>query len=251
MTLTALREELAALPDGVHVDGDTWRVCAGPDRWMVKLTPGLLSESDPRPDWAALASHQLVVTDERVHGLYGKRIAAYLEHYDVRHTFCVVPEGEEAKGVESLGRICAAAQRFGLPTSGLVAVVGGGVPIDLGKLAAYMLRRGTPCATISTTPLAGVDAAIGLKAMINVGTCKNLAGVYAPALANLVVPDLWGTVAEYHQISATAEMAKMGFIRSARLLERLRTLADDRQEIGFDWLSPNAGEIVRLSIRAS
>ena len=214
MDIAAVTTELEALPDGVHRSPDTWQICAGRDRWQVQIAPGLLAER--RPEWAALGGRQFLVVDGGVWLRFGDAIRGYLTSRGVEFAAGVVPRGERAKSlrvVESLGK---EAYKFGLAKRDLVVGVGGGAAGDVARTFAAQWRRGTPCACISTTPLAAIDGHVGLKHFINCGGAKNVFGGFAPAVITLADPWLFEHVPPQHRVSAVAEVVKVFLVASDR-----------------------------------
>ena len=214
MDLATVTAELEALPDGVHRSADRWQICAGRDRWQVEIAPGLVAER--RPEWAALGRRQFLVVDGGVWALFGNAIGSYLDSCGVEFAVGVIPRGERAKSlrvVEALGK---EAYKFGLAKRELVVGVGGGAAGDVARTFAALWRRGTPCACISTTPLAAVDGHVGLKHFINSGGAKNAFGGFAPAVVTLVDPVLFTSVPPAHRVSAVAEVVKVFLVAPDR-----------------------------------
>lgn len=241
----AIRQELAQLDDGIHREPDSWHVCAGADRWMVKITPGLLSRGTP--ELGALAERLFVIADRAVWDTYGHTLSGHLMDQGVRHAVCVVPPGEEAKRYAVVEDVEVQASRANVGKSWLVLGVGGGATADLTRYFARTYRRGVPCALVATTPLAAIDGAIGLKAMVNSQETKNAFGWYSPALATFADPECFTTVPPEHRVSAFGEMVKMGLAAPDPELLALLDRNGPRMR-DWGWDEPDAAEILRRSI---
>ncbi len=89
-----------------------------------------------------------------------------------------VPDGEEAKSLGEVERLCRGFAQAGLSRSDVVIAVGGGVVSDLAGFAAASFHRGTAYINVATTLLAQVDAAVGGKTGVNLPEGKNLVGAF-------------------------------------------------------------------------
>jgi len=90
----------------------------------------------------------------------------------------VVPDGEQAKGWDTLEKIFdeLLAARCGRDT--LLIALGGGVVGDLAGFAAAVYQRGMPFLQLPTTLLAQVDSSVGGKTAINHRRGKNMIGAF-------------------------------------------------------------------------
>ncbi len=118
-------------------------------------------------------------------------------------------DGEEAKCLATVERLCRELAAWGLLRSDAVVALGGGVVGDTAGFTAATYHRGVTIAHAPTTLLAQVDAAIGGKTAVNLPEGKNLVGAFhqprvvvadVATLATLPVEELragLGEVAKY------------------------------------------------------
>ena len=94
-----------------------------------------------------------------------------------------LPDGEQAKNLDTLAACYAAFARLPLGRDDLVVALGGGVVGDLAGLAAATWNRGVALVQVPTTLLAQVDAAIGGKTGVDLPEGKNLVGAFHQPIA--------------------------------------------------------------------
>jgi len=127
-------------------------------------------------------------------------------------TTYLLPEGEEAKSLATVERLCRGFAADGLARSDAVVAVGGGVVSDVGGFAAAVFHRGIRYVTVATTLLAQVDAAIGGKTGVNLPEGKNLVGAFWQPSAVLCDTDTLRTLPAREWASGRGEMAKYAFL---------------------------------------
>jgi 3-dehydroquinate synthase len=150
-----------------------------------------------------------------------------------RVTEIVVPDGEQAKGWETLQRVFDAllAARCGRDT--LLVALGGGVVGDLAGFAAAVYQRGIDFVQVPTTLLAHVDSSVGGKTAINHPRGKNMIGAFHQPRA--VIADLatLDSLPERELRAGIAEVIKHGLALDADFFQWLeqnidKLLARDR-----------------------
>jgi 5-deoxy-5-amino-3-dehydroquinate synthase len=124
----------------------------------------------------------------------------------------LLDEGEEAKELESVERLCREFAAWGLTRADVVVGVGGGVVTDVAGFAAAVYHRGTPVVHVATTLLGQVDAAIGGKTGVNLPEGKNLVGAFWQPAAVLCDTDTLLTLPPRDYRSGCGEMAKYAFL---------------------------------------
>jgi 3-dehydroquinate synthase len=97
-------------------------------------------------------------------------------------------DGEAAKTLATVERLCREAAAGGLLRADAVVALGGGVVGDTAGFTAAVYHRGVDVVQVPTTLLAMVDAAIGGKTAVNLPEGKNLVGAFHQPLG--VVADL-------------------------------------------------------------
>lgn len=135
----------------------------------------------------------------------------------VEHRVFHVPDGEQAKQLDEVGRLASAFAQWGLTRRDAVLGVGGGVVTDLAGFVAATYHRGLPVVHVSTTLLGQIDASVGGKCGVNIPEGKNLVGAFKqPAavlcdtatLSSLPGPDFTaglGELAKYHFLTSSAD----------------------------------------------
>ena len=136
----------------------------------------------------------------------------------------VVVPGESSKSWAQLGDILRALDLAGLNRDGQLVAVGGGVVTDLGGLAASLHRRGIPWVAVPTSLVGQVDAAIGGKTAVNLGSGKNTIGTFHQPTNVLVDPQALRTLAPRHVHAGYAEMLKTALIAGDSLWQSVRAL---------------------------
>jgi 3-dehydroquinate synthase len=118
--------------------------------------------------------------------------------------------GEGVKSFDTLLRIYEFLARAGVDRSTALVAVGGGALLDVATFAAGTYMRGLRLVSVPTTLLAMIDAALGGKGAVDVGSIKNLIGVfYQPSL--IFCDTSWlDTLPDRAYRSAFAEMVKYG-----------------------------------------
>src|SRR5690349_4854524 len=101
--------------------------------YLVVIGAGAASELGALLAARAIGRQRLLVSSPRVWRLHGRRIAAAL---DGRQKPALIPDGERAKTLATVGRLYKACVSRGLDRSAAVIAVGGGVIGDVAGFAA-------------------------------------------------------------------------------------------------------------------
>ena len=128
-----------------------------------------------------------------------------------------VPQGEEAKSLSEVERLCRRMAAAGFTRADAVVAVGGGVVTDLAGFVAAVYHRGMSYVSVPTTLLAQVDAAIGGKTGVNLPEGKNLVGAFWQPHAVLCDTEVLSTLPPRELRSGQGEMAKYHFLGGERL----------------------------------
>jgi 5-deoxy-5-amino-3-dehydroquinate synthase len=123
-----------------------------------------------------------------------------------------VPDGEEAKSLAEVERLCRAMSAAGFTRSDVIVAVGGGVVTDVAGFVAAVYHRGMRYVSVPTTLLAQVDAAIGGKTGVNLPEGKNLVGAFWQPHAVLCDTDVLATLPPRETRSGQGELAKYHFL---------------------------------------
>ena len=123
-----------------------------------------------------------------------------------------VADGEEAKSLAEVERLCGEMSQAGFTRSDVIVAVGGGVVTDLAGFVAAVYHRGIPYVSVATTLLAQVDAAIGGKTGVNLSAGKNLVGAFWQPHAVLCDTETLATLPARELSSGQGELAKYHFL---------------------------------------
>ncbi len=128
-----------------------------------------------------------------------------------------VADGEEAKSLAEVERLCRAMSRAGFTRSDVIVAVGGGVVTDLAGFVAAVYHRGIRYVSVATTLLAQVDAAVGGKTGVNLPEGKNLVGAFWHPHAVLCDTETLATLPPRELRSGQGELAKYHFLTGGDL----------------------------------
>lgn len=120
--------------------------------------------------------------------------------------------GELNKNIEVCTQVWTALGELGADRNSLLVNLGGGVITDLGGFVASTFKRGIDFINIPTTLLAQVDASIGGKTGIDLGSLKNEVGVFAEPVELFILPGFLKTLPKRERIAGLAEILKHGLI---------------------------------------
>ncbi|MEX0899358.1 MAG: 3-dehydroquinate synthase [Gammaproteobacteria bacterium] len=146
----------------------------GSRSYSILIGAGLLGESTAYD--GALGDRSLVVTSEAVADLHLASVRSALAQHP--HEVVVLPDGDAAKTLATVERLCGAAATAGLDRGGTFIALGGGAIGDVTGLAASLYQRGVPYLQLPTTLLAQVDSSVGGKTAVNHAVAKNLIGTF-------------------------------------------------------------------------
>jgi 5-deoxy-5-amino-3-dehydroquinate synthase len=163
----------------------------------------------------------------------------------VEHRTFTIGDGEPAKSLGTVERLCRGFAQWGLTRADCVVAVGGGVVTDVGGFAAAVYHRGIPFVSVPTTLLGMVDAAIGGKTGVNLPEGKNLVGAFWQPSAVVCDTEVLASLPPREYRCGLGEMAKYHFLtgddlgaldlddRVARCVEiKAEVVASDEREGG-------------------
>ena len=150
----------------------------------------------------------ILVSEPRVFGLHGDRVAAALGTAEP----ILVPEGEAAKEWTVLHRVLGELAKRNANRDTPIVALGGGAVGDLAGLAASLFKRGCPVVHLPTTLLSQADSAVGGKTAIDAFGEKNLVGTYHQPALVAADPGFLDTLDPRQLRSGYAEIVKYGLI---------------------------------------
>lgn len=127
--------------------------------------------------------------------------------------------GESAKTIEKFEVITSMLLENNFSKNDKLIAFGGGTITDLTGYIASTYKRGINFINIPTTTLAMIDASVGGKNAINVGTTKNAIGTIYPPVKVLVGLDSLETLDERNYNNGLFEALKMGMILDKELFD--------------------------------
>ena len=102
--------------------------------------------------------------------------------------------------------------------------LGGGVITDIGGFVASTYKRGIDFVNVPTTLLAMVDASVGGKTGVDLGSLKNQIGVFNEPKSVIVISKFLETLPTNQMRSGLAEMLKHGLIYDKTYWDKLKHL---------------------------
>ena len=133
-----------------------------------------------------------------------------------------IRSGEENKNISSCLAVWKELSNNDGDRKSLMINLGGGVLTDLGGFVASTFKRGIDFINVPTTLLSMVDASIGGKTGVDLGSLKNQIGVINQPQMVLIFPEFLKTLGNRQIKSGYAEMLKHGLIHDAAYWDVLR-----------------------------
>lgn len=163
-----------------------------------------------------------VVSNPTVLPLYGDAVLQSLGRAGFDPVACLMPDGEEHKGLETAARLYEDFLDAGLDRSGTVLALGGGVVGDVAGFAAATFMRGLPVVQVPTTLLSMVDSSVGGKTGVDLPRGKNLVGAFHSPTLVTIDPNVLSTLPPRELGCGLAEAVKSAVIADPGLYDILR-----------------------------
>jgi 3-dehydroquinate synthase len=154
-----------------------------------------------------------VITNTTVGPLYLEQLCEPLRQAGVAIVPVVLPDGEQYKTTETLGKIYDALLENRCERGTTLVALGGGVIGDMTGYAAATFLRGVPFIQVPTTLLAQVDSSVGGKTGINHPLGKNMIGAFWQPKLVLADTQTLNTLPDRELSAGLAEVIKYGLIR--------------------------------------
>lgn len=167
-----------------------------------------------------------IITDDNVASLYAEAAQDSLREQGLTVSVHKIKPGEASKNPEQLVKLVNALLGAGLSRRDLVVTLGGGVVGDIGGLAAALFMRGIACVQCPTSLLAQVDASVGGKVAVDLGSGKNLLGAFHFPRAVVIDTAVLSTLPDDELACGLAEMVKHGLLFDREHLDLLVQSAD-------------------------
>ena len=139
----------------------------------------------------------------------------------------LLPVGEENKVMEVCFQVWEALTEYNFSRKDLIINLGGGVVTDMGGFISSIFKRGMDFIHVPTSLLGMVDASIGGKTGIDLGSYKNQLGVINHPKAIFIDPVFLDTLPANEIIFGYAEMLKHALIKDKSLWDKIKFISND------------------------
>lgn len=167
-------------------------------------------------------SRLVVLADENTHRHCYPLLLPYLPE---QHDLIVVLAGETHKSLSTCEKVWQRMSELRLDRKALMLNLGGGVITDMGGFIAGTYKRGIPFLHLPTTLLGMVDAAIGGKVGIDLGSLKNQVGLFKLPEAIFICPAFLDTLPRRIWLSGFAEVIKHYLVADRAAWQHLQNQA--------------------------
>jgi 3-dehydroquinate synthase len=157
-------------------------------------------------------------TSEHCMPIIGKYLPE-LDNYDIIE----IDPGEENKNIDYCIGVWHMLLDFGADRNSLLINLGGGVVTDMGGFAASTYKRGIDFVQIPTTLLSQVDASVGGKTGIDLGSVKNIVGTFAQPKAVFICHEFLRSLDKRQLTSGFAEVVKHGLIADRAYFDTIKS----------------------------
>ena len=157
----------------------------------------------------------VIVTNTTLEPLYSQVLKAALPEAVI----VTMPDGEQHKTMDTVGRLYEAFVRAKLDRAGVVIAFGGGVVGDTAGFAAATFMRGVRLVQIPTSLLSMVDSSVGGKVGVDLPIGKNLVGAFKQPDAVFIDPTMLTTLPAREWRCGMAEVIKHGLLADSKLLD--------------------------------
>lgn len=168
----------------------------------------------------------ILFVDENTHNLCLPVFLGKLEVEDYNFEIIEVAPGEQHKNIETCAGVWNALTELNIDRKALIINLGGGVVTDMGGFIASTYKRGIDFINIPTTLLSMVDASVGGKTGIDLGTIKNQVGTIVYPEMVLIDTVFLETLPANQMRSGFAEMLKHGLIQDKNYWKQLTNLTN-------------------------
>ena len=187
----------------------------------VVIGEGVMADAGANLPSLPRAEKAFVVSDRAVAELWFEPLSESLRARDLAPVLLSVPQGEDAKTLQSLDALYRQLAVQECHRDDVVFALGGGAIGDLAGFLAATYMRGLPFVQVPTTLTAQVDASIGGKTAVNLPEGKNLVGAFHQPVVVLADVGALASLGDRDFRSGMAEVAKYGLALDLDLLNTL------------------------------
>ncbi|PXF46781.1 2-epi-5-epi-valiolone synthase [Gracilariopsis chorda] len=190
----------------------------------------------------------VAVVDERLDGLYGKKLTHYFLENDITFEKLVYRCMEVDKDISTVEKILVDLKSRRVSRNEPVLVVGGGVMADVGGFACALYHRNTPYVMLCTSIVSGIDAGPSPRTCCDGLGYKNVFGAYHPPILTLTDRQFFRTLEPGWIRHGIAEIIKMAVTKDASLFHCLEKAGNRlvQTKFGIENCEPGS-EIDQLS----
>jgi len=133
-----------------------------------------------------------------------------------------IKAGEIHKNIDTCVKVWNTLTEVNADRKSLLINLGGGMVTDLGGFVASTFKRGIKFINIPTTLLSMVDASVGSKTGVDLGTLKNLVGLFSNPEMVVIDTTFLTTVSKRELYSGLAEVIKYGLTYDIKLWNEIK-----------------------------
>ena len=226
------------------------------ERYPIYLAENLLLEVPKILEELGLLqeSKVLVLTNQKLSSFYGEKLqASFTNLTKVKSSFELfweeIPEGEHAKSWSNAQSILCKLIEYKFDRQSLIIALGGGVTGDLAGFVSSVYQRGINFVQIPTSLLAMVDASVGGKVAVNLGSQgKNLIGSFFQPKAVLIDLVTLETLPRIEWKNGLSEILKSSLLSDDR--GDFFTWLEKKQASLFSYQRANSQEIKEMIYRS-
>lgn len=174
-------------------------------------------------------SKVFILVDENTHDCCLAQFMAEING-DYEYEIIEIESGEIHKNIATCTQVWEILSELDADRKSVLINIGGGVVTDLGGFVASTFKRGIDFINVPTTLLSMVDASVGGKTGVDLGSLKNQVGVINQPVMVLVISNFLKTLEERQMQSGFAEMLKHGLIKDKKYWNQLQLL------VGFEGI---------------
>ncbi len=166
----------------------------------------------------------VIITDENI-------IKQYAQEFSFTKKI-IIPSGEQSKNFQTVDYVVQSLVAMQFDRHATIIAIGGGVVLDIVGFVAGIYKRGIRVVYVPTSLLAMVDAAIGGKNGVDIGSYKNMIGLIRQPETLFYNYNFLKTLPEVEWVNGFAEIIKHACICDVSLFEFLEshTLSDFQQD---------------------
>lgn len=181
------------------------------------------------------------LVDENTHTHCYPLLITEIETEAVTEIIEIYP-GEENKNIQTCIQLWEILTELKADRKSLLINIGGGVLTDMGSFVGNTFKRGISFINIPTTLLAMVDASIGGKTGVDLGSFKNQIGTFALPEMVLIEAEFLNTLPQNQLLSGFAEIIKHGLIADENYWKTITSL-DELNLTNLSYLIKTSIEI--------